>query len=143
MILEFAEGGAKSRDFKLGDIYIHIGVVIEIRRARSDRNAAKFFQFLFIFCAHLLKYNCIINIDFMDPCVWKETLCFKLWQSVQDNIIKEIYGHMILYLCACNYILYMLKISTYICSSKDKKYIWAKFNIYNNSYYSNCGKIST
>ena len=50
-----------------------------------------------------------------------------LWQSVQDNIIKEIYGHMILYLYACNYILYMLKISTYICSSKDKKYIWAKF----------------
>ena len=56
-----------------------------------------------------------------------------LWQSVQDNIIKEIYGHMILYLYACNYILYMLKISTYICSSKDKKYIWAKFqHIYNN-----------
>ena len=35
-----------------------------------------------------------------------------LWQSVQDNIIKEIYGHMILYLYACSYILYMLKIST-------------------------------
>ena len=59
------------------------------------------------------------------------SLLKNIWQSVQDNIIKEIYGHMILYLCACNYILYMLKISTYICSSKDKKYIWAKFNIYN------------
>ena len=37
-----AEGGVKSRDwgFKLG------GVVIEIRRARSDRNAAEFYSLI-------------------------------------------------------------------------------------------------
>ena len=36
-----AEGGEKSRDL------IYIGVVIEIRRARSDRNAAKFYGYPF------------------------------------------------------------------------------------------------
>ena len=40
---------------------IYMGVVIEIRRARSDRNAAKFYGYPYftfyleeIFCAHLL-----------------------------------------------------------------------------------------
>ena len=37
-----AEGGVKSRDLSW---VIYIGVVIEIRRARSDRNAAKFYGY--------------------------------------------------------------------------------------------------
>ena len=61
----------------------------------------------------------LVNISGYTVIQNKQYTC--IWQSVQDNIIKEIYGHMSLYLCACNYILYMLKISIYICSSKDKK----------------------
>ena len=47
------EGGVKSRDLSW---VIYIGVVIEIRRARSDRNAAKFWLSLLQllnFCTHL------------------------------------------------------------------------------------------
>ena len=40
-----AEWGVKSRDLSR---VIYMGVVIEIRRARSDRNAAKFYTSLFI-----------------------------------------------------------------------------------------------
>ena len=54
-----AEGGVKSRDLrKLG---IYMGMDIEIRRGRSDRNAAKFYGYPYftfyleeIFCTYLL-----------------------------------------------------------------------------------------
>ena len=56
-----AEGGVKSRDLrKLG---IYIGMDIEIRRGRSDRNAAKFYGYPYftfyleeIFCAYLFPF---------------------------------------------------------------------------------------
>ena len=91
----------------------------------------KLFSFLVsdtkdIFPAVTLGYCQLVSISYSGIRSAKRK-CADIWQSVQDNIIKEIYGHMILYLYACSYILYMLKISTYICSSKDKKYIWAKF----------------
>ena len=55
-----AEGGVKSRDLrKLG---IYMGMDIEIRRGRSDRNAAKFYGYPYftfyleeIFCTY--SYN--------------------------------------------------------------------------------------
>ena len=54
-----AEGGVKSRDLSW---VIYIGVVIEIRTARSDRNAAKFYGYPYfnfhleeIFCTHTLR----------------------------------------------------------------------------------------
>ena len=50
------KGGVKSRDLSW---VIYIGVVIEIRRARSDRNVAEFYGYPYftfyleeIFCAH-------------------------------------------------------------------------------------------
>ena len=56
-----AEGGVKSRDLSR---VIYMGVVIEIRRARSDRNTAKFYGYPYftfyleeIFCAHNTSYN--------------------------------------------------------------------------------------
>ena len=47
-----AEGGAKSRDLSW---VICISVVIEIRRARSGRNAAKFFSLFIYFLRSLVK----------------------------------------------------------------------------------------
>ena len=54
-----AEGGVKSG---LSWV-IYMGVVIEIRRARSDRNTAKFYGYPYftfyleeIFCAHLFPF---------------------------------------------------------------------------------------
>ena len=48
------QGGVKSRDLSCG------GMVIEIRRARSDRNAAGYpyctFYLEEIFCAHVYTY---------------------------------------------------------------------------------------
>ena len=57
-----AEGGVKSRDLrKLG---IYMGMDIEIRRGRSDRNAAKFYGYPYftfyleeIFCTYNNKDN--------------------------------------------------------------------------------------
>ena len=56
-----AEGGVKSRDLrKLG---IYMGMDIEIRRGRSDRNAAKFYGYPYftfyleeIFCTYLFPF---------------------------------------------------------------------------------------
>ena len=55
-----AEGGVKSRDLSCG------GVVIEIRRARSDRNAAEFYGYpYFIFYLEEIFLCSLVSILFL------------------------------------------------------------------------------
>ena len=58
-----AEGGVKSRDLSR---VIYMGVVIEIRRARSDRNAAKFYGYPFLFRRNFLRSLVVLG---MAPCM--------------------------------------------------------------------------